>query len=94
MLDAESLKIIGKIDAPFHVRKLEFSADGKFLYAGSYLGGDVVVYEVSSSKRLGSFYVTPRIEGLSATKKYLYAAGAGGLFRIPNDKIIPALSRR
>lgn len=93
MLDAENLKIIGKIDAPFHVRKLEFSADGKFLYAGSYLGGDVVVYEVSSSKRLGSFYVTPRIEGLSATKKYLYAAGAGGLFRISNDKIIPALGR-
>lgn len=93
MLDAENLKIIGKIDAPFHVRKLEFSVDGKFLYAGSYLGGDVVVYEVSSSRRLGSFYVTPRIEGLSATKKYLYAAGAGGLFRIPNDKIISALGR-
>ena len=93
MLDAENLKIIGRIHAPFHVRKLEFSTDGRYLYAGSYLGGDVVVYEVSSSKRLGSFYVTPRIEGLAATKKYLYAAGAGGLFRIPNDKIISALGR-
>ncbi len=93
MLDAENLKIIGRIHSPFHVRKLEFSTDGKYLYAGSYLGGDVVVYEVSSSRRLGSFYVTPRIEGLSATKKYLYAAGAGGLFRISNDKIIPALGR-
>lgn len=93
MLDAETLKIIGKIDAPYHVRKVEFSADGKYLYAASYLGGDVVVYDAASSRRLGSFYVTPRVEGLSATKKYLYAAGAGGLFRIPNDKIIPSLSR-
>jgi len=93
MLNADDLKIIGKIHAPFHVRKLEFSADGKYLYAASYLGGDVVVYDAASSARLGSFYVTPRLEGLSATKKYLYAAGAGGVFRIPNDKIITALSR-
>lgn len=90
-LDADTLKITGVIRAPFHVRKLEFSADGKYLYAGSYLGGDVVVYDAGSSEKLGSFYVTPRVEALGATKKYLYIAGAGGLFRIPNDKITSAL---
>ncbi len=93
-LDALTLKITGLMRAPFHVRKLEFSADGKYLYAGSYLGGEVVVYDTASSEKLGSFYVTPRVEALGATKKYLYIAGAGGLFRIPNDKIIPALSRK
>ena len=93
VLNAEDLKIIGRIKAPFHVRKLEFSADGKYLYAAAYLGGDVAVYDAASSRRLGSFYVTPRLEGLSATGRYLYAAGAGGLFRIPNDKIISSLSR-
>jgi len=31
------------------------------------------------------------MEAMGATKKYLYIAGAGGLFRIPNDKIISAL---
>ncbi|OIO02059.1 MAG: hypothetical protein AUJ51_07220 [Elusimicrobia bacterium CG1_02_56_21] len=90
-LDAQNLKITGIMRAPFHVRKLEFSADGKYLYAGSYLGGDVVVYDAASSERLGSFYVTPRVEALGATKKYLYVAGAGGVFRIPNEKILPAL---
>ena len=79
--------------APFHVRKLEFSADGKYLYAGSYLGGDVAVYDAAASKKLGVFYVTPRVEALGATKKYLYIAGAGGLFRIANEKIVSALSR-
>jgi len=90
-LDAETLKITGFIRAPFHVRKLEFSADGKYLYAGSYLGGDVLVYDTATSRKLGSFYVTPRVEALGATKKYLYVAGAGGLFRIPNEKIISVL---
>ncbi len=93
-LDAENLKITGLMRAPFHVRKLEFSADGKYLYAAAYLGGEVVVYDAATSKELGSFYVTPRVEALGATKKYLYIAGAGGLFRIPNDKIIPALLPR
>ena len=90
-LDAENLKITGVMRAPFHVRKLQFSADGKYLYAGSYLDGNVVVYDVASSEKLGAFYVTPRVEAMGATKKYLYIAGAGGLFRIPNDKIISAL---
>ncbi|MEI7527660.1 MAG: hypothetical protein WCK76_01845 [Elusimicrobiota bacterium] len=92
-LDAETLKITGIMRAPSHVRKLEFSADGKYLYAGSYLGGEVVVYDAASSGKLGSFYVTPRVEALGATKKYLYIAGAGGLFRIANEKIVSALSR-
>ncbi|MEI7529857.1 MAG: hypothetical protein WCK76_13055, partial [Elusimicrobiota bacterium] len=92
-LDAETLKITGLMRAPFHVRKLEFSADGRYLYAGSYIGGDVIVYDAASSRKLGSFYVTPRVEALGATKKYLYIAGAGGLFRIPNDKILTALTR-
>jgi hypothetical protein len=91
VLDAETLKSLGRVDAPFHVRKLEFSADGKYLYAAGYLDGNVVVYDGVSAKPLGSFHVTPRLEALYATKKYLYAAGAGGLFRIPNDKITGSL---
>lgn len=90
-LDAATLKSQGRADAPFHVRKLEFSADGKYLYAAGYLDGNVVVYDAATARPLGYFHVTPRLEGLSATKKYLYAAGAGGLFRIPNEKIMGSL---
>ncbi|MHB0995676.1 MAG: YncE family protein [Elusimicrobiales bacterium] len=90
-LDAGTLRSQGRVDAPFHVRKLEFSADGKYLYAAGYLDGNVVVYDGATARPLGYFHVTPRLEGLSATKKYLYAAGAGGLFRIPNEKIMDSL---
>lgn len=90
-LDAATLKSLGRVDAPFHVRKLEFSSDGKYLYAAGYLDGNIVVYDAASARPLGFFHVTPRLEGLSATKKYLYAAGAGGLFRIPNEKIMDSL---
>lgn len=87
VLDADSLDVVEWVKAPFHVRKLEFSVDGKYLFAASYLTGKVLVYSAASMDQLGSFYVTPRPEGMSATAKYLYVAGSGGVFRIPVEKI-------
>jgi hypothetical protein len=89
--DAETLERRGGLPAPPHIRKLVFSADGKYLLAGSYLDGEVIVYDAATERRLGSFYVTPRIEGLHATGRYLYIAGAGGIFRIASEKIAGSL---
>ena len=89
--DAETLEQLPGLPAPPHIRKLVFSADGKYLLAGSYLDGEVIAYDAATERRIGSFYVTPRIEGLHATRQYLYIAGAGGIFRIPAEKIGEAL---
>ncbi|MEW5907420.1 MAG: WD40 repeat domain-containing protein [Elusimicrobiota bacterium] len=87
---ADGLKPEPPLDAPPHIRSLAFSGDGRRLYAASYIGGDVLIYDAASGKRLGSFFVTPRVSALAVTTEHLYMAGAGGIFRI-SEKDIAAL---
>ncbi|MDQ7772278.1 MAG: hypothetical protein RDU13_02015 [Elusimicrobiales bacterium] len=90
-LDAATLAFRRVIPSPSHVRSLKFSPDGKRMYAAAYLDGEIVAYDAVSMARLGSFYATPRPSALAVTEKYLYVAGAGGLFRIPAAELDGAL---
>ncbi|MCK5584415.1 MAG: WD40 repeat domain-containing protein, partial [Elusimicrobiales bacterium] len=85
--NAETFELVKKIKSEPHCRKLVFSKDGRWLFAVSYLTGKVLIYDVESDSMLTSFYVTPRAETLYATDKYLYIAGAEGLFRISNEAL-------
>ena len=87
-LDAGTLAVIGRLPAPqMNCRRLELSTDGRWLFAGSYTRGDVLVYDTATDRLALSFFVTPRVESLFATRRYLYVLGAGGLFRISMDSI-------
>ncbi|MBI4656031.1 MAG: WD40 repeat domain-containing protein [Elusimicrobia bacterium] len=85
--DAENFNVLKRIKAPPHCRTLKFSTDGQYFFAGSYLTGEVLVYDAATDKKILSFYVMPRIEAVFATAGYLYIIGNKGLFRISNDRL-------
>lgn|GEM_PF-2678508 len=87
-LDAETLAVVGRLPSPaMQCRRLEFSPDGRWLFAGSYMRGTVIVYDAAADRAVLSFYVTPKVEALFATKRYLYILGAEGIFRVALDSI-------
>ena len=61
--------------------------DGALLYAASFLYGRLHVYDVAKNREAFSLYVTPKIEGLFQTRRYLYIYGAEGVFRIRHEAL-------
>lgn len=81
--DADTLRLEATLPAPVQSRRIAFSPDGAQLVAASYLTGEVVVYDAKSNRKMRSFYVAPRLEGLSIAGGGLYLLSADGLFRVP-----------
>jgi len=74
--DARTLEVVKRIKIPPHSRSIKFSTDGKYLFLASYLDGEILVYDGLRERKVFSFYITPRVEALQTTKKYLYVVGA------------------
>ena len=83
--DADTLALTATMEAPLQCRRLAFSPDGSQLFAASYVTGDVVVYDTRTNRRIESFYVGPRLEGMDVAGGGLYLLSAEGLFRVPLD---------
>jgi len=82
-LDARTLEVQARFSAPVHGRRLLVSADGRRLYLASYLHGTLQVLDAETGRERLKIFVTPKIEGLYQTRRYLYLYGAEGVFRIP-----------
>jgi DNA-binding beta-propeller fold protein YncE len=81
--DSESLRLEATLPAPVQSRRISFSPDGTQLFAASYLTGELVVYDTRTNRKVRSFYVAPRLEGMSVAGGGLYLLSAEGLFRVP-----------
>jgi hypothetical protein len=85
-LEAESMAIVNTFDAPRHCRRIALSPNEDLLFAGSYVSGEVAVINAQTGARLLDFYVSPKLEGMYVTKRYLYLLGAEGLFKVDLNK--------
>ena len=83
--NTDTLALEATLDAPVQCRRIAFSPDGRLLFAASYPTGELVVYDTRTDERRDSFYVAPRLEGMSVAGGGLYLLSADGLYRIPLD---------
>lgn len=81
-LDAETLKVTAVLKAPTMCRRVAVSPDGKLLFAASYLNGELHVYDAGSGRKLLSFWVAPKLDGMIIAGKGVYLLSATGLWRI------------
>lgn len=86
-LDADTLELEATFDAPVQCRRIGFSPDGTQLFAASYLTGELVVFDATTGKRLDSFYVGRRLEGMHVAGGGLYLLSAEGMFRVPLEAL-------
>jgi hypothetical protein len=92
-IDADTLEVIDRIPGAYHSRKLVFTHDGRWLIGGSYVYGNVVVVDTATGQQLLSFWVSPKIEGVSVSDRYCYVFGADGIFRVSLDDLQRMIDR-
>ena len=92
-LDADSLELEAAFNAPAHPRRIGLSPDARLLFAAGYLSGEVAVLDALDGSRLLDFYVTPKLEGMFVTGRYLYLLGAEGMFRVSLEKLEDRIGR-
>lgn len=86
-LNADTLAPVARLEAPPQCRRLAVSSDGALLYVTSYLHGRLHVYELAKGREAFSIYVSPKLEGLFQTRRYLYLYGAEGVFRVRHEDL-------
>ena len=67
--NTDTLALEATLDAPVQCRRIALLPRRRLLFAASYPTGELVVYDTRTDERRDSFFVAPRLEGMSRRRR-------------------------